>query len=111
VLLSPRQYADWFLPYDERICQAVDYAIIHLHSCSLHTVAPLLTMERPQAVQVTLETGPTVPSLEDMMPTFRKILAQKPLLVDGPLSQDDIRILRDGLPEDGLYIRTHQTDW
>jgi len=105
VLLSPKQYAEWFLPYDERISQAVDYAIIHLHSCSLHTVDPLLTVERPQAIQVTLETGPTVPSLEDIVPIFRKVLAQKPLIVDGPLSQDEVQTLRDELPQDGLYIR------
>jgi len=111
VLLSPEQYADWFLPYDERISRAADYAIIHLHSCSLHTVDPLLRVERPQAIQVTLETGPTVPSLKDMIPTFRKILAHKPLLVDGPLPGHEVDYLRGELPSDGLYIRARQTGW
>jgi len=111
VLLSPRQYADWFLPYDERISRAADYSIIHLHSCSLHTVGPLLRAERPQAIQVTLETGPTVPSLEEMVPTFRKVLARKPLLVDGPLSGEDVAYLRGELPSDGLYIRARQEAW
>jgi hypothetical protein len=111
VLLSPEQYAEWFLPYDERISRAADYAIIHLHSCSLHTVDPLLRVERPQAIQVTLETGPTVPSLEEMVPTFRKILGQKPLLVDGPLSGGDVAYLRRELPPDGLYIRARQEGW
>lgn len=111
VLLSPQQYANWFLPYDECISWAADYAIIHLHSCSLHTVGPLLRVERPQAIQVTLETGPTVPSLEEMVPTFRTVLAQKPLLVDGPLSADEVNYLRGELPPDGLYIRARQAGW
>lgn len=109
--LSPKQYADWFLPYDERISQAVDYAIIHLHSCSLHTIDPLLTVERPQAIQVTLETGSTVPSLEDIVPTFRHILAQRPLLVDGPLSRNEVQYLQNELPRDGLCIRARQAGW
>ncbi len=111
VLLSPAQYADWFLPYDERICRAADYNIIHLHSCSLHTVDPLLRVERPRAIQITLETGPTVPTLEEMVPTFHKILAQKPLLVDGPLSAQDVAYLRRELPCDGVYIRARQETW
>jgi hypothetical protein len=109
--LSPRQYAEWFLPYDRQISETVDYAIIHLHSVSLHTVGPLLTVERPQAIQVTLETNATAPSLLDMVPTFRRILAQKPLLIDGPLSQDQVHYLLDELPHDGLCIRVRQADW
>lgn len=108
--LSAEQYAEWFLPYDERISQAVDYAIIHLHSCSLHTVDPLLAAKHPRAIQVTLETGPRMPSLEDLMPTFRKILAEKPLIVDGPLSWDEVRHLQDELPKGGLYTRARQAD-
>ena len=55
--LSAGHYAEWYLPYDERICEAVDYSIIHLHSCSLHTVDVLLEVERPHAIQVTLGVG------------------------------------------------------
>lgn len=111
VFLSPRQYAEWYLPYDECICQAFDYAMIHLHSCSLHTVESLLRVEHPQAIQVTLETGPTMPSLEDLVPIFRQILLKKPLLIDGPLSWDQVQYLRKKLPLDGLYISARQTNW
>jgi 5-methyltetrahydrofolate--homocysteine methyltransferase len=109
--LSPQQYAEWFLPYDQRISESVDYAIIHLHSVSLHTVGPLLTTERPQAIQITLETSANAPTLEEMVPIFRQILARKPLLIDGPLSQPQVRYLRRELPQDGLYIRVRQADW
>jgi hypothetical protein len=111
VLLSPQQYAEWFLPYDERISKAADYAIIHLHSCSLHVVEPLLASERPQAIQVTLETGPTVPTLTDMIPTFGEILTRKSLIVDGPLSRGEVECLQRELPSDGLCIRARQTPW
>ena len=100
--LSADHYAEWFLPYDEHICESVDYSIIHLHSVSLHTVDALLSVERPHAIQVTLETSPPGPTLEEMVPTFRKILGSKPLLLEGKLSLKEVRWLQNELPSDGL---------
>jgi hypothetical protein len=111
VLLSPRHYGRWFLPYDERISEAVDYSIIHLHSCSLHVVDELLKVERPQAIQVTIETGPNVPSIAALVPIFRRILGAKPLIADGPMTQDELRLLQDELPHDGLCIIARQEAW
>jgi len=109
--LSAAHYAQWFLPYDVRICESVDYSIIHLHSCSLHTVDALLTVERPHAIQVTLEAEPSGPPLEEMLPTFRKILSVKPLLLEGKLSEGEVSWLQDQLPSDGLAITARQTEW
>lgn len=109
--LSADHYREWFLPYDVRICEAVDYSIIHLHSVSLHTVDALLSVERPHAIQVTLETSPPGPTLEEMVPTFRKILGVKPLLLEGPLTEEELSRLRDVLPNDGLAINARQTGW
>jgi hypothetical protein len=109
--LSAAHYAEWFLPYDERICDSVEYSIIHLHSVSLHTVDALLAVERPHAIQVTLETSPPGPTLEEMLPTFRKILGVKPLLLEGRLSPAEVRWLRDELPADGLAITARRNDW
>jgi len=111
VLLSPRHYGRWFLPYDERISAAVDYSIIHLHSCSLHVVDELLKVERPKAIQVTIETGPNVPSIVALVPIFRRILGAKPLIADGPMTQDELRLLQDELPHDGLCIIARQGAW
>ena len=107
--LSGAQYAEWFLPYDVRICEAVDYSIIHLHSCSLHTVDALLEHERPHAIQVTLEDPG--PSLKEMLPVFSKILRAKPLLLEGRLSEDEVKWLQDSLPSGGLAITVRQTQW
>jgi hypothetical protein len=109
--LSARHYAEWFLPYDVRICEAVDFSIIHLHSCSLHVVDALLGVERPHAIQVTLETGPNVPSLAELLPVFRQILAKKPLIIDGPLSTPEVRMLREELPAGGRCILARRTGW
>jgi hypothetical protein len=109
--LSADHYAEWFLPYDEQICETVDYSIIHLHSVSLHTVDALLAVERPHAIQVTLETSPPGPTLEEMVPIFRKALGSKPLLLEGPLTERELEWLWDVLPNDGLAINARQSTW
>ena len=109
--LSAAHYAQWFLPYDVKLCEPFDYSIIHLHSCSLHTVDVLLNVERPHAIQVTLETPPSGPSLQEVLPAFRKILRVKPLILDGSLSEDEVRWLRDELPLDGLCIIARRSGW
>jgi hypothetical protein len=107
--LSADHYAEWFLPYDVRISESVDYSIIHLHSCSLHTVDALLAQERPHAIQVTLEDPG--PSLVAMVPTFRKILQSKPLLLEGQLSEAEVAWLLERLPAEGLAITARQKSW
>ena len=109
--LSADHYREWFLPYDERICETVDYSIIHLHSVSLHTVDALLAVARPHAIQVTLETSPPGPTLEEMVPVFRKALGVKPLLLEGHLSEEELDWLWDELPNDGLAINARLSTW
>jgi len=103
-LLSPAQYRDWYLPFDLQIAAAADYAVIHLHSGSLHTVEPLLEIETPQAIQVSLDPQPSGPPLERLLPVFSRVLQVKPLIVDGELNTCQVRSLLDGLPHDGLCI-------
>ncbi|MBM3189442.1 MAG: hypothetical protein FJZ90_12050 [Chloroflexi bacterium] len=109
--LSPRQYAEWFMPYDERICQAVDYSIIHLHSGSLHTVDALLGLEALDVIQVSIDPEPASPPVKGLVPTLQRILAVKPLIVSGPMSEEDVALLEEELPEDGLCIQAQQGTW
>lgn len=108
--LSPDQYAEWFLPYDIRICEAVDYSVIHLHSGSLHTVDALLEVERPHAIQISLDPEPSGPPVESLIPVFEKILAVKPLIVDGELSSEQVKHLQQQLLHGGLYISARQEE-
>ncbi|NLG48747.1 MAG: hypothetical protein GX552_01390 [Chloroflexi bacterium] len=109
--LSPRQYAEWFLPYDARICEAVDYSVIHLHSGSLHTVDALLQVERPHAIQVTIDPEPSGPPVVSLIPTFAKILERKPLIIDGPMSPEEVEALQAQLPAAGRYLSVRMGKW
>ena len=109
--MSAAHYAEWYLPWDVLICEAFDYSIIHLHSVSLHTVEPLLQVERPQAIQVTIETTPGAPTMHEMVPIFRRVLASKRLVIDGAINERTLAFLRSELPQDGLCILARQAGW
>ena len=109
--LSPKHYAQWYLPYDARISESVDYSVIHLHSVSLHTVDALLSVERPNVIQIIIETSANAPTLDAMIPIFRKILAVKPIIIEGPLTEYEVRRLLDELPLGGLCIIARESAW
>jgi hypothetical protein len=46
-----------------------------------------------------------------MIPTFRKVLGVKPLLLEGKLSREELSWLQDELPSDGLAITVREADW
>jgi len=103
-LTSPKQYADHMARWDLRTAQVADYSIMHLHSGSLHVVDTLLATPYPTAIQVSLDPPPSAPPWQELLPTFATILAHKPLLIDGYLSNEEARALEDALPRDGLAV-------
>ena len=109
--LSADHYAKWFLPYDTRIWKSVDFSIQHIHSNSLHTIDVLLDRELPHAIQVTLDIQPAGPPVERILPALRKILTVKPLILEGWLTDDEVRLVRDELPPDGLSITVRRAPY
>jgi hypothetical protein len=109
--LSPRHYAEWYLPFDVAISEAFDFSVIHLHSSSLHTVDAILKYKCPNVIQTTFETTPNSPSLEEMVPIFNKILERKPFIFEGPLSEDQVSYLFDMCPNEGFCINARDVDW
>ena len=102
---------EWFMPYDVRICESVDFSIIHLHSNSLHTVDRLLELARPFAIQVTLDIQPSGPPLVQVLPVLRRILSVKPLILEGFLTDEDMAMVGEELPTDGLSVTRRLTSY
>ncbi len=108
-LISPEHYREFLLPCDQRIFELVEYPLIHLHSGALHTVPALLEQERLAAIQVSLDTpaGPPVPKL---IPVLAKVLDRKPLIVSGPSTLEDAKLLVEALPPAGLLLILRMED-
>lgn len=101
-LVSPRVFEEIFRPHMERISQRLEYAWMHTHSTYLHMLDSLLRIERLRAIQVTVDLSG--PSVEALLPVFRKIQSCVPLIVSGPLNGDELRTLIEGLSPRGLYV-------
>ena len=102
--VSPQTYKDFFFPWDRYICEQFDYSTVHLHSGYLHHVEVLLEDPYPTAVQISLDTGSTPFQVHDLMPIFARILEEKPLIIMGEMTQDELDELLDTLPHKGLCI-------
>ena len=102
--VSAAQYKEFFFPYDREICSNFDFSVEHLHSGYLHHIDVLLEDEYPTAIQVSLDTGSTPDSVHDLIPTFKRALESKPLIVMGEMTRDELKELQDELPSNGLCI-------
>jgi len=108
-LLSPEVYRERVLPHDRRVIEAFDYPLIHLHSCCLHVVDDLLKVEALRAIQVSID-HPGGPLASEVMPVFRKILREKPLIVTGPVTGAELRELEALDPPGRLCLRVELID-
>ncbi len=103
VLLSPRLYQDFFLPYDSRVFGSFDFVVMHVHSGCLHIIDSLLSDPKLAAIQVSIDF-PGGPLLSEIMPTLRRIQGRKPLIVTGPATDEDIDLVRTSLPPAGVAL-------
>lgn len=104
-LLSPSVYADLLAPCDERICQHFDYPLIHTHSCFIRMAAePLLHVSGLAAIQVSLDY-PGGPSVAELLETLQRINQCRPLVLTGPVTADELEVLRSELSPRGLSLQ------
>ncbi len=100
-LLSPALYRTFIYPHDVAIAAAFEQCVFHLHPARYIPYRPLL--DAPVAViELHLDRGG--PTARDLLPIYREIMRAKPLLVWGDCSGEDLRVLRDELPAEGLAI-------
>jgi hypothetical protein len=108
VAISPRTYARFLKPCDERICASMEHPIIHLHSAAMHVLEPVLAVTGFAAIQVVVDPGPKDPTLPELLPLFRRVQAAgKPLIIHGTTTlRADLDALLAGLSPQGLCVRT-----
>lgn len=101
-LLSPPLFKEFILPYDRRIAEAFDYCFLHMHPARYIPHQPLLDSELA-VLELHIDAGG--PSAHDLLPVYREILAQKPLLVWGDIGQEDLAVFANDLAPKGLALQ------
>jgi len=100
--LSPQIFAEFIIPYLRRVAEAFDYSVIHTHSGCPQLAEWTLQVDGLKAIEVTID--PTGPTLEESIPFWNRILAKKPLIVSGPVTQDQLDMLVSRLTPSGLLL-------
>ncbi|MBM4001331.1 MAG: hypothetical protein FJ297_17650 [Planctomycetes bacterium] len=100
---SPRLYRQLVQPVDRRIASHFPCNFIHLHPTSMFMLDALLEIEELRGFQINLEPFNT--PVPDMLPFFRQVqAADRPLLVRGHVTPDELKLFLDNLDPRGLYF-------
>lgn len=101
-LLSPELYEQFISPCINKIIESFDSAIIHLHPTNFIPIDTLLKTDL-SAIEIHIDFGG--PSAEELYPYYKKILAEKPLIIWGDISWDDLIFIHKYLDREGLAIQ------
>ena len=102
-LYSPRLYRALLQAIDRELAAEYPCSFIHLHSTSMFILKDLLEIEELRGFQVNNDVGG--PPIKTMIPYFRAIQrADRPLIIRGSFSPEEIRLLMDCLEPKGLFM-------
>ena len=102
-LLSPALYDEFVREHDDRIARAFDGCIMHQHPTKF---VPTDFYLRMPFLALELHVDEGGPSAETLHATHAKIMAQKPLVIWGNLSERDLDWVFRKLPHAGLAVIT-----
>ena len=102
-VLSPDLYRKLVQPVDRMIARQFACNFIHLHSTSMFLLDAFLDIEELRCFEINLE--PFNIPVPGMIDYFRRVqAADRPLLIRGTLTPDELRLLLDSLDPCGLYL-------
>jgi hypothetical protein len=100
--LSPRLLDEFFTPSAAKVVEAFDYQVFHTHSATPHLAESLLGIDKLTALDVTIDPGG--PSLEELIPFWNRILERKSLIIQAPVTQQQLDMLVSSLSPGGLWL-------
>ena len=103
-MLSPAVYRERVLEADRRVIEAFDYPLIHVHSGCLHIADVLLGVEALKVIQVSIDF-PGGPLAAEVMPILQRIVRKKPLIVTGPVTEEELAALEKLEPRGRLFMQ------
>lgn len=100
---SPRLYRKLVQPVDRMLASHFASSFIHLHSTSMFILDAFLEIEEIRCFEINNDA--CGPPLEKMVPFFQRVQkANRPLLIRGSFTPDEIRLLTDSLEVRGLFF-------
>lgn len=103
-LLNPEIFRKYFFVLDKSICEnpTFDYCTFHIHTPSFFILDDLMRIDKIKVFEITKDEGGA--QIIEMLPQLKKIIAKKRLILWGPLNEQDIDIILNNIPYNGLYL-------
>ena len=102
-VFSPDLYRKLVQPVDREIAKQFACNFIHLHSTSMFILDAFLEIEELRCFEINIESF-NIP-VKGMIPYFKMVQdADRPLLIRGAFTEDEMRLLVDSLDPRGLYL-------
>jgi len=102
-VFSPDLYRKLVQPVDRMIAKQFPCNFIHLHSTSMFILDAFLEIEELRCFEINIESF-NIP-VKGMIPYFKMVQdADRPLLVRGSFTEDEMRLMVDSLDPRGLYL-------
>ena len=102
-LVSPDLYRRLVQPVDQMIAKQFPCNFMHLHTTSMFILDAFLEIEELRCIEINIESF-NIP-VEGMIKYFKMVQdANRPLLLRGSFTEDELRLVRDSLDPRGLYL-------
>ena len=102
-VLSPHLYEQYLKPVDRKMASFFESSFIHLHATSMFVLEYMLQISEIRCYEINNDVSG--PPLDTMVPYFQMVQrAEKPLLIRGSFTEDELRLLLDSLEPNGLYL-------
>ena len=104
-ILSPASYDQHLRAYDAQVLKAFPYQVMHMHSCGLQIIEPVLRIDELLTVQISLDREANVWDPQEIVNSVEKIQQHgKRALITGGLTDEELRELLCQLDPRGLAV-------
>jgi len=101
---SPKLYRELVQPVDRMIASSFENSFIHLHATSMIMLDAFLEIDAIRCFEINIEPF-SIPA-KDMIPFFKTVQdADRPLIVRGTPTPEELKALVDALDPAGLYFQ------
>lgn len=102
-LLSPPIFDEYIYPYDLEIINEFENTVIHFHPSGFMPAGKFVK-SGIGAIEIHIDKGG--PPAEKLYDVYMEVLTEKPLIIWGDLSPNDLEFIKNNLPTEGLLINT-----
>lgn len=104
-LISPITYEQHLRTYDAQVLKGFPYQVLHLHTCGLHILEPILRIPELRAIEISLDREASIWDSEALIGNVQKIQQSgKGAIIDGELTDDELATLLRELDPRGLAV-------